>query len=271
MALRRKKAVTVTHKRIGRFDRVPMPDECFVGGIPHPNRSGFTLIPALADGIPNYLPPVDLDQVPPDTYYVVDDSTRMVTSMASIDAQDVLVAWDIDREGRYFLRVRRALMCPRAIEHFYDRARVEVEEGKEAWNRGHPDWNGSLTAKLRTPSRYDDYNSPATREVARKRLPGASKTVELPTSGDAGKKRLTPINGTPKPLPKVKKSLRPLSSPAGSKSFRDMSENEKQAHVDDDGILTHKGVDSKKLQTAASSMADKYAGAFQPKKILRRK
>lgn len=259
----RKKLPTKDNKRLAKIPKVgKYRRDPFTGAYesePHPHVDTWVLI--HHEDLPDihWFPPVDAERVPPETFFVFDTESKTILHMASRDAHGVLVAWESDRDGRYFLRVRKPMWCPRSIELFYDRARVEVAEGKEAWHAGHKDWHGSLS---RTEKPDDTPWVPPTRTVRTE--PAASPTGAF--KGVGGLRRRSEKgaasiadNAPKKALPKVRKSL------------------PKRKPVDDGGILTSSGLDQRKLTTAADDMAGKYANAFpsgdgkKPLKRLRRK
>lgn len=247
LPLRHKVTPEVEGRKIGNMILGPIPDHLDLGDvIDHPNRPTIMLVPAMEAGLDKYLPPVALDRCPPETYYAVDKESRTVQSMVSVDADGIHLAWDIDREGRYFLRVRRPLIAPRSVEVVYDQARVIREEGKDAWTQSHKDWLGSLSGHVKGDEPYPDRRTPGRVERPSESLSGPSKTLKPLTSK--------------KPLPKVSKA------PVANLPKKRLPL--KTAKVEDDGILSGAGVDQKKLNSAASNMADKYADAFPAPKRL---
>lgn len=206
--------------------------------VDHPTREHLVMVPV--DKAPNdpHFPKVS-KLVPPETYYVFDPDIHEVVHMCSIDATGTPLAWDTDRDGRYFRQARRPLIAPRAIEYCWDASRAFA--AGDDWWPGHRDYRGTLGSRREAPGTYTDFNSASTRKAARQ-----------------GKTPLTP-----------KKPLTPKQTAApGAKKPLGL----KRKPVDDGGILTASGVDHDKLRSAAEDVAAKYDDMFSgAKKKLTRK
>lgn len=198
--------------------------------VPHHAEANLALIPIQDAPGDEHFVPVDETRVPPETYFVFDVRTNQIVHMVS-QCGHSLIAWDTDREGRYFRSPRKQpLVCPRSVEYSYDSARA-FENGED-WSPVHPDYKGTLSSR-----RASD--------------PKPEPTVRRPLH--------KPATAPKKPLPGVKS----LKHPTGVTVKMDGPKKLKRVvPVDDGGILSESGLDQSKLNSAADAMADKYADAF---------
>lgn len=202
-------------------------------GEPHPNNDDLLLVEVAKAPDHAAFPKVNTRLCPPDTFYAYNLDTDEVDHMVSIDAFGTCLAWDTDRSGRYFKRADRPLVAPRSIEYCYDSS-VALEAG-EQWGVTHKNYTGTLGGK-----RPD--KTPVKRE-----LRSAPKH-----------------NHNPEPAPAKKGLLRKSEKPAPKKLLK------KVEAVDDGGILDESGtLDHGKLNSAASNIADRLAGSFEPSKPLK--
>lgn len=169
----------------------PAAEQVYTGPLPKSAtgwRDSLILVPVEdAPEAPCFVPVNPLG-VPPETYYVFDSSLQRVVYMMSRDAQGVSIAWDTDREGRYFLRAKRALICPRFVEYSYDTTNALL--AGESWTYSHPNYKGSLGGKLPEKG-YKDYSSPRTRAAARK--PDVIRKIEETAAAKRASKRIKPL------------------------------------------------------------------------------
>lgn len=196
-------------------------------------RDGLVLVPIADRPDAAQFPKCHPGGVPPETYYVFDPKVSRCVYMLSRDAQSVSIAWDTDRDGRYFLRARRDLLCPRYVEYSYDHTNAFI--AGEHWSHSHPNYRGSLSGK--DIGTYEDYQSPKTRALGRK------KRLEKPS------KATKRIGGDMKPV--VTKSA-PKKRLGGKKTTDDIMQ------------------DRAALDNAAEDAAKELSAAFGSKKRLRK-
>lgn len=171
----------------------PVAEQVYEGELPSATEYRDGLLMVSLDSAPDVpqFPKCDPKGVPPKTFYVFDPEKGRCVHMLSFDAYDIGIAWDTDRDGRYFLRARRALLCPRYVEYSYDAS--EVIKAGGYWSRSHPNYSGTLSASV-SPGVYADYQSPRTRADARKkplkRSGSLTRPRTLPKAADAPRKRL---------------------------------------------------------------------------------
>lgn len=211
-------------------------------------REGMYLIPItdpVAAEHPLAFPPVDGKAVPPDTFYAFDESTSRVEFMYSMDAQNIGIAWDVDRDGRYFARLgyrhgeRVKLQCPRFVEYSYDCSNAIV--AGEEWHRNHRNYMGSLNHRS---GGYPDRSAPsvpAQRKVTSMAQREAARTAvkpPLPKRGAPAEPatRILPTQGGRKPLPRKKDA--------------------------ESGLLNNGRLDKSALDKTASDMVKKYDDHF---------
>ena len=131
--------------------------------------------------------------IPPETFYVFDPEKKRCVHMLSFDAHGIGIAWDTDRDGRYFLRTGRALLAPRYVEYSYDYS--NAEKAGEHWSHSHKNYRGSLSGRLDIAA-YENYSSPRTRADDRR------KAAEKPSAGPKRIGGATRPATTQKPLRK---------------------------------------------------------------------
>lgn len=195
-------------------------------------RDDLKLIPL--DDRPDHraFPKVNKLGVPPETYYVYDPADRRCSHMVSLDPQSQSwMAWDSDRDGRYFTRVPRPLLCPRSIEYSYDTS-VAMMNG-EYWSHSHKNYLGSLSGRVEA----EPYTqTPQTRREARTAKP-AAKTGGLSRKAPAKSAALG----------------------AGLKPKRTLTPKRRDADSD---ILSNGSLDRGRLQSQAENLADDYDRMF---------
>lgn len=232
MTLRKKP----TRKR--RTSTPPDAEQMYDGPLPKSTRKheGTLYLVPLADApdAPQF-PKCNPQGVPPETYYVFDKSVMRCRHMISYDAHGVGIAWDTDRDSRYFLRNGRPLLAPRYVEYSYDHS--NAEKAGEWWSHSHPNYRGSLSGKLSIGT-YDDYSTPKTRAEARRKAAGKPSPA------------LKRIGGVMKP--EITKRA-PAKRLGGSKTT--------------DEVMT----DRSKLDKAAQSAADDLSASFGKKKLRKAK
>lgn len=199
-------------------------------------------------------PPVDTKGVPPETYYAFDESTKRVEFMYSVDAFGVGIAWDTDRDARYFARLGRnkygerlKLQCPRYVEYTYDCSNA-LKAG-EHWSHSHPNYSGSLRHRK---GGYPDRATPSVPATRKKPSEAASGGILTPSTRPA----LPRKNARTGTLP-----TKP-TAPLRRKAIKREDESE---------LLTAKGLDKSKLDQAAASMVDDFDKAFAKSTPLKRK
>ena len=169
-------------------------------GKPHPTVDDLVLIHHTKAPKDRNAFPAVTELVPPDTYHVFSKSLKRVVYMASIDALGTLLAWDTDKDGRYFMS-GRALIAPRFIEYCWDSS-VAIAAG-EKWDIHHRDYYGTLASKpapsklsppissgCRQPKRQEPVKPPATQPAKPlKRLAKATVDTDILKGGvlDQGK------------------------------------------------------------------------------------
>lgn len=211
-----------------------------------PYRDGLVLLPySEAPLTDSHFVPINPLGVPPKTFYVLNLEERRAVHMVSQDEDGTYVAWDTDRDFRYFMRARNPLVCPRSIEYIYD-ASVAIKAG-ENWGPSHPNYRGTLTGVVKV-----EVPEPKLVPTIRRALP-----AEAPTAPKKTLARKTATTGRPK-----------LKEPERKRILR-------RAGVDDGGILSESGnVDHGKLRDAATDMASRATAVFgngSKKRTLRKK
>ncbi|QZE10848.1 hypothetical protein SEA_CHISANAKITSUNE_82 [Gordonia phage ChisanaKitsune] len=192
-------------------------------------RDDLMMIPVADRPDHPTFPRVNPKGVPPETYYVYDPEDQRCTHMVSLDPiSNSWLAWDSDRDGRYFTRVPRPLLCPRSIEYAYDTSVAQL--AGEHWSHSHKNYLGSLSGRIDA----EPYTqTPQTRKMART-APSAAKTTGLSRKGAAAKPATPPL--------KPKRSLKPREA--------------------DSDLLNSKGLDRKRLQSTAEDLVKDYDRMF---------
>lgn len=167
----------------------PVAERVYTGPLPkHKKYRDDLILIAVADAPDaEQFPKCNPAGIPPETFYAFDTGKKRCAHMVSYDAHGVGIAWDTDRDGRYFLRVGRDLLAPRYIEYSYDYA--NAEKAGEHWSHSHPNYRGSLSGKLDVGA-YKDYSSPRTRADARRKPLSATKRIGGTTKPSAARKPL---------------------------------------------------------------------------------
>lgn len=196
-------------------------------------RDDLKLVPLKDRPDHRAFPAVNPLGVPPETYYVFDPADQRCSHMVSMDPMsESWLAWDSDRDGRYFTRVPRPLLCPRSIEYSYDSSVAQMNG--EYWSHSHKSYLGSLSG---TVDAEPYTQTPQTRREARTAKSGG-KT--------GGLSRKAPAKTTPSPGGglKPKRSLTP------------------KRREDDSDMLNNGGLDRKRLQSHAENLEADYDRVF---------
>lgn len=180
------------------------------------------------------------------TYFSVDKKTFKPNGIITEMDDGLLVAWTgCGRCHSHWSQCKcpDGLMAERAIEYIYDHTRANL--AGEEWNYNHPNYQGSMTAKLRQER---------LQRSERQRFTAVPVTHTAPT---------------PAPRKRLRKAVDTVSEPPAPRRLRKASTA--------DRVMTRDGLDHKALDSAANSEAkalthalSKKLGAPPPKRLRKR-